>query len=72
MFVLQAADQLYRSKVGQKISKQALLHNEGHLNFALTVTRGFEQQIQAAIIMEVADQTMRSFINRFANNVKCK
>ncbi|XP_065916546.1 ryanodine receptor 2-like isoform X2 [Dysidea avara] len=59
-----AADQLHRGKVGQKTSKQALLHNEGHLNFALTVTRGFEQQIQAAIIMEVTDETMRSFINR--------
>ena len=43
----------------------ALLHKEGHLNFALTVTRGLEQQVQAGVIMEVTDQTMRRFIDGY-------
>lgn len=61
----QTGDQLTRGKGGQKTSKLALLHKEGHLNFALTVTRGLEQQIQAAVIMEVNDQTMRRFIDMY-------
>ena len=55
--------------MGQRASRLALLHKEGHLNFALTVTRGLEQQIQAAVIMEVTDQTMRDFIERYDSNL---
>ena len=67
--ILQACDQITRGKVGQRVSRQASLHKEGHLNFALTVTRGLESQIQAAVIMEVTDQTMRRFIERYGSGL---
>jgi len=67
--VFQAGDQLTRGKGGQKASKLALLHKEGHLNFALTLTRGLEHQIQAAVIMEVTDQTMKRFIDMYVTTL---